>query len=299
MVLENLVPVRLAERNPINMLPLAFLYSTIAIFLALWIFPSHAALVAVFLSTIACLPLMLNVIGFEKEKEERTRDYIKQLLFSFFRASRFRASRDELQPEENLLNFFIFLFLGLALSFSFWFIVLPQDFVSNLFYVQINTIKEINIGLGSALAGKYFGKILINNIKVLAFCVLFSFIYGAGAIFILVWNASVIGVAIGHSIRSGISSSANLAGAAGVVGYSSAISIGLLRYLIHGIPEILAYFIGGLAGGLISIAVIKHDWGSEKFTNTMRDAMLLVLLAAVVLAIAATLEVSISPMITR
>lgn len=293
MVLENLVPVRLAERKPINMLPLSFLYSTIAIFLALWIFPSHAALVAVFLSTIACLPLMLNVIGFEKEKEERTCDYIKQLLLSFFRAPRFKTMRNECQPEDDLFSFFIFLFLGLAISFSFWFVVMPQDFVSNLFYVQINTIKDINIGLGNALAGKYFGKILINNIKVLAFCVLFSFIYGAGAIFILVWNASVIGVAIGNSIRNSIATTT------GLIGYSSAISMGMLRYLIHGIPEILAYFIGSLAGGLISIAVIKHDWGSEKFTNTMRDAMLLVLLAAVVLAIAATLEVSVSPLIER
>ncbi|MBD3263244.1 hypothetical protein GF374_02605, partial [Candidatus Woesearchaeota archaeon] len=182
MVLENIIPVKLAEQKPWNMFPIAFLFSTIAIFLALWIFPSHAAIVAVFLTTLACMPLMLTVIGFEKEKEERTRDYIKQLLLSFFRGKKqIKFTGTSSETKEKLLYFFIFLFLGLSLSFTFWFSVLPDNLISNLFYIQLNTIREINIGvMGKFLMGKYFSKILLNNVKVLAFCVLFSFIYGAG-----------------------------------------------------------------------------------------------------------------------
>ena len=297
MVLENLIPVRLAEQKPWNMFPIAFLFSTIAIFLALWIFPSHAAIVAVFLTTLACMPLMLKVIGFEKEKEERTRDYIKQLLLSFFRGGR-REKYDhaKAEPQERLLYFFVFLFLGLALSFTFWFVVLPSNLVTNLFYIQLNTIKEINAGVvGSAVIAQLFSRILLNNIKVLAFCIFFSFIYGAGAIFILVWNASVIGVAMGNSIRSAMA--AKLAGLTGIVGYSSIVSVSLLRYLLHGIPEILAYFIGGLAGGIISIAVLKQERGSTNFKNSMYHAFSLVILAVVILIIAALLEVTVSPLI--
>jgi len=29
--------------------------------------------------------------------------------------------------------------------------------------------------------------------------------------------------------------------------------------MIHGIPEIVAYFIGALAGGIISVAIIRKD----------------------------------------
>ena len=43
-------------------------------------------------------------------------------------------------------------------------------------------------------------EIFINNMGVLFLCIIFSFLYGAGAIFILTWNASVIAAAIGSFI---------------------------------------------------------------------------------------------------
>ena len=297
MVLENIIPIKLAEQKPWNMFPITFLFSTIAIFLALWIFPSHAAIVAVFLTTLACMPLMLKVIGFEKVKEERTKDYLKQILLAFFKGRKHaNVSYGQVEPTEKLLSFFIFMFLGLALSVTFWFSVLPNTLITNIFYIQLNTIREINIGvLGGAVFGQYFSKILLNNIKVLSFCILFSFIYGAGAIFILVWNSSVIGVAMGNSIRSALAT--KVSGLSGAMGYASAIPAGLMRYLIHGIPEILAYFVGGLAGGLIGIAVLKQEKDPIKFKKTLFHVGGLIGLAIVILVISALIEVSISPLI--
>lgn len=72
-------------------------------------------------------------------------------------------------------------------------------------------------------------------------------------------------------------------------------SIGLLRYSLHGVPEILAYFIGGLAGGIISIAVIRHDFGTKKFERILLDSSDLLITAVVVLLIAAIIEVFITP----
>jgi len=296
MVIEDLIPIRVAEKNPIDMLPIAFLYSTMAIFLAAWIFPSNAAIVAVFLATLACMPLMLSLIGFEKEKEEMHRDYLKRVVYSLFGGAK---SHGASEPAEQLLPFFIWLFLGLAVAFTFWFAVLPKDFAANLFYVQLNTIKEINLGFSgnSAAIGLFFSKILLNNIKVLAFAVLFSIIYGAGAIFILVWNASVIGVAIGDTMRNALSAYAPAIGFVSIAGYSTAIGSSLMRYMLHGIPEILAYFIGALAGGMISIAVVRHEWNSEKFEATTYNALGLVIMAILILVIAAMLEVTVSPLI--
>jgi len=291
MVLEDLIPVRLAERRPISVLPIAFLYSTLAIFLALWIFPANAAIVAVFLTTIACMPLLLNVIDFEKQKCETDKHYLRDVIFSFLHGNGPDGSK-------TVLAFFAMLFLGLTLAITLWYVILPKDMIVNLFYLQLNTIKEINLNIAGHVAMQhYFGRILLNNFKVLAFSILFSFIYGAGAIFVIAWNSSVIGVAMGDSIRKGISSFTEATGLGAVAGYSSAISVGLMRYLIHGVPEILAYFVGALAGALISVAIVRHEYDSELFQQTVKHSIGLFGLAALLLLIAGVIEVTISPLI--
>jgi len=289
MVLEDIVHARSAERQPFYILPLAFLYASVALFVALWIFPSSAAIVAVFLITIAAMPLFLDVVVFEKQKEEGSRNYLKELL----------TLRHNINSEK-LLPFFIYLFLGLALAIAFWFTVLPGNMLNDLFHVQLNTIKEINLNLasGGMAFGSFFSAILANNLKVLAFSVLFSFIYGAGAMFILAWNASVIGVAIGDTIRSGIAAASRVVGGpTGFVAYSSAVSVGIFRYLLHGVPEILAYFVGALAGGMLSISIAHQEFATEKFRKTAKDVAYLVCLAAILLVIAAVIEVTISPLV--
>jgi len=190
------------------------------------------------------------------------------------------------------------MFLGLTLAITFWYVVLPKDMIVNLFYLQLNTIKEINLNIaGHTAMQHYFGRILVNNFKVLAFSVLFSFIYGAGAIFVIAWNSSVIAVAMGESIRKGITSFASATGFTAVAGYSSAVSVGLMRYLLHGVPEILAYFVGALAGSLISVAIVRHEYDSEAFQRTVWHSLGLFGLAALLLLIAGVIEVTISPMI--
>ncbi|MBT6956165.1 stage II sporulation protein M, partial [archaeon] len=105
-------------------------------------------------------------------------------------------------------------------------------------------------------------------------------VFGAGAIFILVWNASVIAAAIGIFAKSSL---ANL-------------PIGLLRYMIHGIPEISAYFVGALAGGIISVAVIRKDLRGERMWRILQDSLILIILAIVILFVSALVEVYVTPM---
>ncbi len=277
MVLESLVPVKLAEKKPIEMLPLAFLYATIGVFISMWIFPNNAGLTMVFFTVMAVLPLMVHLIRFEEKK-------------LFVRAH-------EQDHHKRAMPFFVFMFLGIVLAYSFWFIAFPSNLVSNLFNIQLNTIVQINSKIVGDFAGGYLVSVLLNNIKVLAFCILFSFIYGAGAIFILTWNASVIAVAIGNTARNIIAAIAGTAGAVGAVQYFSAFSLGLLRYMIHGIPEIGAYFVGGLAGGMISVAVIKHEFLDEKFKKVMVDCSGLICLAIGLLLVAGLLETFVSPFV--
>ena len=70
----------------------------------------------------------------------------------------------------------------------------------------------------------------------------------------------------------------------------------MLRYAIHGIPEILGYIVAGMAGGLISVAVIRHDFRTRNFERVILDASDLILLAVFIIFIAALLEVFVTPL---
>ncbi|MBT3940441.1 hypothetical protein HOD83_02230 [Candidatus Woesearchaeota archaeon] len=283
MVLESLIPVRLAEKRPVEMLPLAFLYASLAIFVALWIFPNHASLTMVFFTVMALLPLMVSLMRFEEQ-------------------SIFVRSKDADTDHKRAMPFFVWMFIGMVLAFSAWFIIFPQDMVSNLFSVQINTIQAINNNINQVTANTvnastYFLAVLLNNLKVLLFVLLFSFIYGAGAIFILTWNASVVAVAIGNTARNLISKYAATAQLTGAPAYFAGFSLGLMRYMIHGIPEIGAYFVGGLAGGMISVAVLRHEFLDLRFKQVLYDSSHLILLATGLLLVAGVLETFVSPLV--
>jgi len=105
----------------------------------------------------------------------------------------------------------------------------------------------------------------------------------------------VIGAAAGNFIRSHMAKFAGVAGLNKVGAYFYVSSLSILRYAVHGIPEIFAYVIAGLAGGILSMAIIKHDFGTGKFERILLDVSDLVLLAVLVLFIAGVVEVFITP----
>lgn len=281
MVLESIINPLAAEKKPWEMLILGFVYSTIAIFLSLWIFQEYASLVMVFLTVLACTPIMYNTIKLEEEKDM---EIIEE--------------KTLLKEHSKALMFFMWLFIGITLSCAFWYIILPGTIHTNLFSIQSETITSINSKI-TGLSINHMAiltKIFLNNIKVLIFCILFAFIFGAGAIFILTWNASVIGVAMGNFFRSHFSDYATASGLVKTAGYFHIGSMSLLRYAIHGVPEILSYFVGGLAGGIISVAVAKHDFNTSKFENILLDVSDLIILSIIILALAALLEVFVTPL---
>ena len=116
---------------------------------------------------------------------------------------------------------------------------------------------------------------------VLLFTLIFSLILGAGAIFVLAWNASVIGAAIGIFTNYKLAS----------------LPLGLFRFFLHGLPEIASYFMVTLAGGIVSVAIINHEAGTEKFWEVLQDSLNLIISAIVVLFLAALLEVFVTPIL--
>ncbi len=282
MVLESLTTPIKAENHPARMFLYGFAYMSVALFLAQWIFSSQASIVMVFLATMACIPLIYNTIIREENKD--LEGYDEKWL---------------LKEHSKALSYFMYLFIGVTLATALWYVVLPADTVSQLFITQSNTINAINAKASEDLAvqANHFSKIFFNNVKVLIFCVLFSFIYGSGAIFILNWNATVVGTAIGNFIRGGLTDFAQLAGLEKITQYLEITLLGLVRYAIHGIPEILSYFTAGLAGGIISVAVIQHDFETRKFEHVLLDSADLLLISIALVFVGAVLEVFVTPVV--
>jgi uncharacterized membrane protein SpoIIM required for sporulation len=281
MVLESLLTPLRAEKRPWEMLLWGFLCTSVAIALAHFTFEAYSSLIMVFFTVLACVPIVFSTVKIEEEKD-MTLD----------------SERSILKEHSKAIWALFMLFAGMTIAFSFWYTVLPADTVMSMFSVQTETIANINAKVtGNAISQGFsdLGRIFLNNIKVLVFCIFFSFLYGSGAIFILAWNASVIGTAMGGVIRSVISNYATSEGFAKLAGIFHASLYGFFRFSIHGIPEIVAYVVGGLAGGIISVAIVNHDFGTKKFEKIILDSSDLIILAILILVIAAIIEVYVTP----
>ena len=281
-MLESLLYPTKAEERPKLLLLIGFLYSSVAVFLSLWIFEKESSFVMVFLTVLAAFPLFFTTTLLEESKDLQI-----------------PKERQLLKEHNKAIKFFMYLFFGIVLSCVLWYVVLPSATTSYLFEKQIQTISSINnqVSGHATSSTTLLGKIFLNNAKVLVFAILFSFIYGAGAIFILTWNATVIGAAIGNFIRNSLAEYAGMVGFPKIAGYFHVVSFGLLKYIIHGIPEILAYFYGGLAGGIISVSIIRRHYRSRKFHHILMDALELILISIGFLWVAALLEVYVTPIL--
>ena len=249
---------------------LGLIYASAGVLLSMWIFPTDPSLSIVFLTTMASIPILVLILKIEETENFQKKEY------------------PLIGNHKDVLAIIFFLFIGLLIAFTTWYLILPQEMVDKVFLAQTNTINSINSNVrvqGSYIQTEFLKIILANNFKVLFFCLIFSLLYGAGAIFIITWNASVLGTAIGNAIKVNVSDAFS---------YVSAIPIGFGQYLLHGIPELIAYFLAGIAGGIISAAVIRHKPSSNKFKEVMLDSIDLIILASIVLIVSGLLEVYIS-----
>ncbi len=282
---EMLINPKRAERRGWEMFIIGVVYASLSILLVNWIFSQdpvlakYSGILVVTFCVMFSLPFIYYTIKLEEEKDIK--------MDGVFRI---------LKEHSKALLAFMWLFLGFVVAFSFWYLMLPSD---NSFRAQIETycminrpanfnecveqygIKTTGRTTGFMTSGEKLIAIFTNNVYVLIFTLIFSLIFGAGAIFVLAWNASVISAAVGIFSKTGI----------------SALPLGVARFMIHGFFEIAAYFTGALAGGIISIAIIRHNIRNEKFWDVLQDSLNLIILAVILLFVAALIEVFIAPIL--
>jgi len=286
-MLEKLISARTAEKKPALMILIGLLYGSLSMILVHLFFKGDSVLsnFSGLLVVLFCVIFSLPYIYFAIKREEREDEEVYGIYNVW-------------KVHKDAIFAFMFLFLGFVISFSLWNMILKDP---NLLNAQIQTYCNIyNPGnledcvakyslTGNVISGSSLNQqsrlmlIIGNNFGVMMFTLIFSLIFGAGAIFILAWNASVIAAAINifteHSING--------------------IPLGLGRYMIHGFPEIAAYFIAALAGGIFGIGLVRNGINNRKFMKVLMNVLFLILIAMIILLIAGIMEVYLTPILFR
>ncbi|HIK01529.1 TPA: hypothetical protein H1008_00215 [archaeon] len=243
MVLESLFTVEEAKQDPSNLFLLGVVISTVALWLSFYIFPQGASTWMLFIITLAIVPLMHKAFMGE---EARDMAHSKKLL----------------RGHLPIIKMYLYLFLGIFVSLLFWYIFLPTHLLEIIFSVQMNVASTILTD----------GAILIMSLKVLTLFMLLTFIYGAGGILILAWDAALTSVIVGNLLKHVLLGS-----------YVP----GMAAILLPAVFQIIAYSIAAVAAGILSVAFYKGHLKGKLAKYILIDFTVLSLVALVMLAVGA------------
>jgi hypothetical protein len=267
MVLES-IRLDWLHRRPFIAFFFGIVYSLLGYLLATVFFPTNISVAMLFLTTLLAVPTLIRVLDMEERIESL------EGLRHFFRNHR------------EIVEVYLFLFLGIFLGYAALGATRP-DYVA-IFDFQMRFLERQE-GLSAQLIQRFLDgpleptpmhvlSIVGNNLLVSAISFLLSVFYGAGAVFLLVMNASVFSTFVVYVSR-------HLAkvplDAIAVLGFFS----------IHLIPEVLGFLTAAIAGGVVSKAILAEKPFSPGFRNVMRDAIALLLLSAAFIVLGAFLEV--------
>ena len=258
MVFEYFLGAKDVEGFPLLMFTAGVVYSVVSVPLALFFVPDGAAMLGVSLTTIAAVPLILRIIDFEADLLEL---YPKSV-----------ASR-----EAKIVSLFIWFFFGEVTGFTAIYVLMsPNQFqtAAALQLRDLSAVDSIRQSItGNAIGGPQVASIIFsNNLRVYLIGLILSFIYGTGSVFILSWNASVVGALLAQQIRQ-----------------TGSIITGILRFLAilpHGILEYSGYILGGVAGALLSLYIMQRD----RSRKLLWDVVLLALSGILLIYIGAVVE---------
>jgi len=217
-----------------------------------------------FLTVLSCLYVVQGAIRIEEKKEEN-----------------FTSEKWILKEHKGVVVLIISLFIGFMISFTLWSYFLPNEVSLEIFTLQKTSVEQIRSITGNAVFPSSFSIILFNNLKIILISLLFALFYGAGAIYILVWNASVMGYVMGSIAKES----------------ASALMIPLImfKYSLHGIPEMLAYILAAIAGGILYFAFLRGDLlRKDRVKRIIIDVGALLCISVVLLVVSALIEIYIS-----
>ncbi len=274
MVLENLTGFDDLRRHWRRVFVFGFFVNTVSLVAASAIFEPASGLVALFLVSAAAFPLINKMFESEENMDAGGRE-------GFF------------QRHAEVLKIYSAFFFGVLLSTSIAYFAMDSTHANNTFSFQLSALKNSAINdrtTGAAFSTDTFNAVLVNNIRVAGVSFLLSVVFGAAAVFIITWNASVIAVFIGVLTKAAAAPFFSFGIIAAPLAFLYGFIMAAGSIILHGIPEIMSYFVAALAGGIISVGLERENFGSPRFMKVAKDGIALFALAVLLIFIAASIE---------
>lgn len=265
MVLESLLSPKTAANKPLHIFVIAVLFTAMSAWLAYNLFPAQSSILSVAFVTIFFVPFFQRLFSVEEKKDEQ--------------AARQKHKHDFLKRHRPVVIAYTAFFMGMVLTYSFLFVFSPT--IRDLYSLQMDWFRSQGI---AAVQPGNFEHYFVNNTQVMFLFFTLSVLFGAGAVFILAWNASVIAVFVGIIANKLVPS------LGAPMAYVYGIGTGLGSIALHGIPEIAGYFFAGVAGGIISVGLIRERFMSKEFKEVAKDSLVWLAIGEVLIIAGALLE---------
>ncbi|MBU0536603.1 MAG: stage II sporulation protein M [Nanoarchaeota archaeon] len=277
MVLES-IKIKWIKHRPYIAFFFGLIYTIIGYFVAFIFFKSYISIAMLFLSTLLVVPSLVKLLDLEESLESR---YGLRHFFS---------------EHKDIVEAYIFLFIGVFIGYLMLGFFMSAEHYLTAFEFQRDFLIGQE-GLSGELIGNFMNtpfepqiadvfSVLTNNLIVAIILFILSLVYGAGAIFLIIFNASIFASFITFVID-------HLADKA-----STAFAI-LGVFSIHMIPEVSGFLLAAISGGVVSKALMKEKLGGRGFSNVITDATALLFVSCLMIIFAAFLEVYVTPFLFK
>jgi hypothetical protein len=266
MVFEQIYSSDFLRRRPSAGFLLGVAYTIMGLFLAITIFRSDPALIAVGITALLFIPSLYQLSASAEIQESKTKSFWEFMKLTF-----------------PYIKIYVFLFFGIFFTFAGFAIFLPKLAAGHLFEQQLAILTGGHaISGGAFFSWALFWDLFTWNLQVLMLCFVLSLVAGNGAILFIAWNASVWGTIFG-----------NLAKTAAL---ASGLNILILFVLIivsvfpHTFLEGLSYMVSTLSGTGLSDGLVKEKMMSNKMFIVVKYNLMLFLVSLGILFIACMVE---------
>ncbi|MCK9293029.1 stage II sporulation protein M [archaeon] len=283
MVLELITNIYKLRQKPILMFFEAIILTLFSVFFSLLIFSGESVSFSILaFITIGALPLFNRLYAFDS--------YLTGYNKSFFKR------------HKKIILLLFYFFLGIIFAFVVIYFFSPATVKDSLFSVQfkeLDKISSVRSGItGDVVSGSEFSQfglafktILFNNLIVILSATLLSFFYGAGGLFLIAWNASILAAAIIKDVIFSFSTVNSSLFFAPFVGVFRSI-VNFIGFIPHGFFEVAAYFIVSLAGAIFARDLFRGVFTTDFKSLVVKDFLYLFLLAIIFILIGALIEAS-------
>lgn len=207
-------------------------------FIAYLMFNSSAGLVTIGLASIGISPVLYFLFVGEDNYDIRVKKELSRIKHHY-----------------PLFKSYLYILIGGFITFFLIYLFFPENFSRAVFWdggLFTSTSWDVNPMYG----------FILNDLKIMIASLVLSLFYGIGAIFLIVWNSSLLGMYLAEFIKN-VLHNPSLVFVSGKA---------LLAFMAYGIPSIVAYVFAGFGGGILSISFLKGFHKRKNFSSILVDA---------------------------